>query len=58
MDFGSIMKLSPLDFNLFERYLERRTNLLNKRKNVIFDIDEIDAFGFLTDTNYDNSFDR
>ena len=57
MDFGSIMKLAPLDYNLFERYLERRTNLLNKRKNVTFDIDEMDAFGFLTDPNYDNSFD-
>lgn len=56
MDFGSIMKLAPIDLNLFEKYLERRTILLNKRKNVTFDIDEMDVFGFLTDPNYDNSF--
>ena len=57
LDFGSIMKLSPLDINLFEKYLEKRTRLLNEKKNITFDIDEIDAFGFLTDPKYEYVYD-
>lgn len=53
LDFGSIMKLSPLDIKLFEQYLEKRTRLLNKKKSITFDIDEIDAFGFLTEPKYE-----
>lgn len=57
LDFGSIMKLSPLEINLFEKYLEKRTRLLNEKKNITFDIDEIDAFGFLTDPKYEYVYD-
>lgn len=53
LDFGSIIKLSPFDVKLFERYLEKRTQLLNKKKNMTFDIDEMDAFGFLTEPKYE-----
>ncbi len=53
LDYGAIMKLSPLDLGLFEQYLEKRTKLLNEKKNITFDIDEIDAFGFLTEPKYE-----
>ena len=56
MDFGSIIKLSPINIMLFERYLERRTKLLNKKKKLTFDIDELDVFGFLTQPMYDHVY--
>ena len=54
LDFGSIIKLTPLDTNLFEEYLDKRTKLINKKKNMTFDIDEFDVFGFLTDSRYND----
>lgn len=52
IDYLSIIKLIPWNISLFEIYLDRRSTLLNKRKNLTFDVDEIDVFGFLTDPQY------
>ncbi len=56
--FQANNKLAPLNFDLFEKYLERCTSLLNERKNLTFDVDEIDVFGFLTDSCYGSTFER
>lgn len=37
-------------------YLHKRFEILNKNKNLKLDVDEIDAFGFLTDNNNDRVY--
>ena len=58
IDFQSIIKLSQPELNLFEKYLNKRFRLINERKNLTFDIDEIDVWGFLTSEEYSNEFEK
>lgn len=49
IDFLSLTKVACVDYELFANYFIKRFNMLNKCKNLTFDYDEIDVFGFLTD---------
>lgn len=52
IDFLTLTKVACVDYELFENYFNKRFNMINKNKNLTFDYDEVDVFGFLTDPSY------
>lgn len=55
IDFLTLIQLSSVDEELFEKYLLERYDMLNEKKSMTFDIDEIDIFGFITDERYEDT---
>ncbi len=51
IDFLTIMNLTKYNSKPVFEYLHKRFKMLNKNKKLKLDVDEIDAFGFLTDEN-------
>lgn len=56
IDFLTLTKVAYVDYKLFETYFNKRFNMINKNKNLTFDYDEIDVFGFLTDPSYQDFY--
>lgn len=56
MDFMSIITLAQLNYEMFIKYIHRRFDCINKNKKIELDIDEMDAFGFLTDEQYEDIY--
>ena len=56
IDFLTIMDLAKYNATPVFEYLHKRFEILNKNKNLKLDVDEIDAFGFLTDNNNDRVY--
>lgn len=49
IDFLTLIQVACVDYNLFEQYFMKRYEIINNNKNLTFDYDEVDVFGFLTD---------
>ena len=56
IDFLTIFSLAKNNYALFIDYLNKRYNIINQSKMLTLDIDEIDAFGFLTDLDNENNY--
>lgn len=56
IDLYSIILISTINKEVFEKYAQERFFSINNMGKLKIDYDEIDSFGFVTDTNLNNGY--